>query len=203
MRKSPLGWVLATVGGTSALWSRYLDYKDTVALNLSPDFWLVVGLLFFFIAVLIIVYQFQEQTTAKIESAGIKPPEQIVQPPSHQYLADSYIRGKAIYLMDLLAPGSKPIISDRTIEDCEIRGPAMVGFLGNVTIADSGFEGDIVSLCVEVTYKRIIFGEIGLLRCTFRRCQFKAIGILGTKEQIEKAKRGFRQSTSDKGDSQS
>lgn len=122
--------------------------------------------------------------------------------PSHNYIADAYIRGRIIYLMDLLAPSSEPIISDRTIEDCEVRGPAMVGLLGNVIITDSGFEGDIDSLFVEIADNRRIYGAIGLRRSTFRRCQFKAIGILGTKEQIQKLKQGFSRLASHKEGSQ-
>ena len=109
----------------------------------------------------------------------------------HEYISDNYIRGRLIYLMDLLAPGSKPIIINRTIEDCEIRGPAMIALLGGVTIANSGFDGDIKSLFVEVPDKRMIFGAIGLQDCVFRRCRFTQIGIIGTREQIDKAQQGF------------
>lgn len=129
---------------------------------------------------------------------AIKQPQQ----PKPRYIPDSYISGQIIHLMDLLAPGAKPIISNRTIEDCEIRGPAMIALLGGVTIADSGFDGDIDSLFVEIVAKRMIFGAIGLQNCTFRRCRFIAIGIIGTKEQIEQAKKGFAPLTSHKEGSQ-
>jgi hypothetical protein len=115
---------------------------------------------------------------------------------SHDYIADTYIRGQLIYLMNLLAPGAKPIISDRTIEDCEIRGPAMIALLGRVTIKNSTFNGDAESLFVEVADKRLIFGAIGLRDCVFRRCRFAEIGIIGTREQIDRAKQGFTPSAS-------
>ena len=121
---------------------------------------------------------------------------------SHEYITDTYVRGRLVYLMALLAPGAKPIISDRTIEDCEIRGPAMIALLGGVTIASSTFDGNIESLFVEVVDKRTILGAIGLQDCVFRRCRFVAIGIIGTREQIEMAKQGFTPSTSHKEDSQ-
>lgn len=129
------------------------------------------------------------------------PLAQPVQKP--RYISDSYISGQIIHLMDLLAPGAKPIISNRTIEDCEIRGPVMIALLGGVTIADSGFDGDQNSLFVEIVDRRMIFGAIGLQNCIFRRCRFIAIGIIGTKEQIEQAKKGFAPSTSHKEGSQS
>jgi hypothetical protein len=103
----------------------------------------------------------------------------------HEYISDTYIKGRLIYLMDLLAPGSKPIISNRTIEDCEIRGPAMAVALGRVSITEAGFDGDKNSLFVEIADARSIVGAIGLQDCVFRRCRFKQIGILGTKEQIK------------------
>jgi len=113
---------------------------------------------------------------------------------AHAYIADTYIKGRIIYLLDLLAPGAKPIISNRTIEDCEVRGPAMVILMGS-TIANSVWDGDKNSLFVEIAAKRMILGAIGLQGCVFRRCRFKAIGILGTKEQIKIAKKGFDIST--------
>jgi hypothetical protein len=78
----------------------------------------------------------------------------------------------------------------------------MVILLGGVTLADNGFDGDIDSLFVEVAKKRMIVGAIGLRDCVFRRCRFTAIGIIGTREQIEQAKKGFTQPTSHKEGSQ-
>ena len=121
---------------------------------------------------------------------------------SHEYITDAYIRGRLIYLMDLLAPGAKPVISDRTIEDCEIRGPAMVAFLQGGMISEGIFDGDIESLFVEVPDKKVFLGAIGLKKCVFRRCRFTQIGIIGTREQIEKAKQGFSPSASRREDPQ-
>ena len=118
------------------------------------------------------------------------------------FIPESYLRGRSVYLLDLIPPGAQPIISDRIFEDCEVRGPAMIALLNVNTITDSLFDGDIDSLFVEVADKRIIVGAIGLQSCVFRRCRFTQIGIIGTREQIEKAKQGFNPSTPHKGDSQ-
>jgi hypothetical protein len=83
---------------------------------------------------------------------------------------DSCISGQIIHLTDLLAPGAQPIISNRTFERCEIRGPAMIVLMG-VTLADNSWEGDKESL--------------------FRNCHFTKVGIIGTKKQIDAAKRDF------------
>ena len=120
----------------------------------------------------------------------------------HEYVPDTYIRGRITYLIDLLVPGAQPIISGRTIEDCEIRGPAMIALLGGTTITSGTFDGDIGSLFVEVVDKRYILGAIGLQDCVFRRCRFVAIGIIGTREQFEMLKQAFTPSTSHKEDFQ-
>jgi len=134
-----------------------------------------------------------ELSTAKNEIARLQrmPPNEIEV--SHRFIADNYIRGRIIQLMDLIAPGARPVISNRTIEDCEIRGPAMIGLLGGVNLDDNNFDGaNIDELFVEVLENRIIIGAIGLKDCVFRRCRFIKIGIIGTKEQIKEAKKGFK-----------
>lgn len=125
----------------------------------------------------------------KENKSNTEPSMSVLQ--SHAYITDTYIRGRAIRLIDLLAPGARPIISNRTIEDCEIRGPAMITLLDGVTLADNNFDGDINSPFLEVAEPRMIVGAIGLQDCVFRRCRFIAIGIIGTSEQIEQIKKGF------------
>lgn len=125
----------------------------------------------------------------ELERLQRMPPTQIAV--SHQFIPDNYISGRIIHLIDLLAPGAKPIILNRTVEDCEVRGPAMVALMGT-TLANNTWDGDLESLFVEIADERIILGAIGLQGCVFRRCRFIEIGIIGTKEQIEEAKRGFK-----------
>ena len=187
----------AIVAGGAIVWS--------ILSNLPAPIIFVIGLAVFAL-ILFILKITRDILSKKPKDAEQKPTKTETEPPpltlpSHTYIADTYIRGRIIYLMDLLAPGAKPIVSNRTIEDCEIRGPAMVVLMGTA-IADSSWDGDLESLFVEIADKRMIFGAIGLPGCVFRRCRFMQIGILGTREQIEKAKQGFTVSTSHKGDSQ-
>jgi hypothetical protein len=113
-------------------------------------------------------------------------------PPSSRYIPDSYVNGRIIYMMDLLTPsGHQPIILKRKVEDCEVHGPAMV-FLMGTHLDNCGFDApDAESVFVEVTANRWLSGVIGLQNCTFRRCKFIGIGLVGTREQIEQAKKGF------------
>lgn len=189
----------AIVAGGTIVWS--------ILNKLPAPLIFVIGLAVFAL-ILFILKITRDILSKKPKDAEQKSTETKTEPPpsalpSHIYIADTYIQGRVIYLMDLLAPGAKPIISNRTIEDCEIRGPAMVALLGLVTITESSFDGDVDSLFVEVADKRIILGAIGLQNCVFRRCRFAQIGILGTREQIEKAKQGFTPSASHKEGSQS
>jgi hypothetical protein len=128
----------------------------------------------------------QERDTLKQELTKSR-----LTPSAHTYIPDSFIQGRSIYLLDLIAPGSRPVIQKRTIEDCEIRGPAMIGFLGTVNLDSNCFDGDMDSLFVEVELNRTLLGIIGLEDCTIRRCRFVAIGIIGVKQQIDQLKKGY------------
>lgn len=108
-----------------------------------------------------------------------------------KYIPDSYIQGRIINLLDMIPPGGVPIISNRTVEDCEIRGPTMIAPLQRATMDKCNFDGDIESIFIEVADKRNIVGAVGLKDCVFRRCRFVQIGIIGTRETVKKAKEGF------------
>jgi len=94
IRKSPLGWVLAIIAVADSIWSRYLDYRDTVALGLSHEFWLGAGLLLFFVAVLIIVYQSQKQTVAR--EVGTSNLANQIMPPTHDKPLEFMIKAEEI-----------------------------------------------------------------------------------------------------------
>ena len=167
--------------------------------------WIALGAVVIFVFILFSFLAYRKSAVERDKLAneleGLQriPPTQIAV--SHQFIPDNYISGRIIHLMDLLAPGAKPIISNRTVEDCEVRGPAMV-VLMRTALDKNTWDGDLESLFVEVADERTIFGAIGLQGCVFRRCRFVAIGIIGTKEKIEEAKQGFKPLTPDKEGSQ-
>jgi len=179
--------LLTLPSAINTYWDLYEKFRGVPmpSLDLGAAIWVLplVGLIF----VVITIWQVRASSKALQNKENA-----LVLSLPHQYIPDSYIQGKAIHLMDLLSPAARPIVSNRTIEDCEIHGPAMVILLNEVVIASSSFEGDANSLFVEVPEKRIVFGAIGLQNCLIRRCRFIAIGIIGTREQIERAKKGFR-----------
>jgi hypothetical protein len=110
---------------------------------------------------------------------------------AHLYIPDSFIKGRSIYLLDMIAPGARPVIQKRTIEDCEIRGPAMIGFMGTMNLDNITWDGDENSLFVEVEENKPLLGIIALEDCTIRRCRFVSVGIIGVKQQIDQMKPSF------------
>lgn len=177
------------------------------SLGLSPNNWIAIGLGIFFICIISLLYRQRKEfhdRLSKLENAQIKiaqntkitqpVPESTIQtklPPSHrEYIPDTYIKDRIIYLVDLIPPGSaNPIIEKKIIENCEVRGPAMILAVGAVTL-DSPSIDNLESFFVESS-NRTISGVIGLQECTFRRCHFVQIGVIGTKEKIEIMKQAF------------
>lgn len=186
VQKSPWGWVLALVAGIDALWSRYLDFRDTVALGLSPEFWLSVGLVLFFVAVLIIVYQFQKQTEAVLINMG-KAPEPPERPATRG--PGSYLRNEKILICELAS--DKPVVKDKTFEDCELIGPAMIFLTGSTFMVNSSFEGSFEKTVLILREKRWLMGVVAFEDCIFKRCKFLKVGIIASPGQEEKYRKGF------------
>jgi hypothetical protein len=87
-------------------------------------------------------------------------------------------------------PGSKPLITQRTLTNCTLRGPAMVTFLGSTSVvAGSMGEGNIDSILHETTLGEKQ-GVIGFLNCTLTRCNLIGIGYFGPKDLMEKIRHG-------------
>lgn len=186
IRKSPLGWVLAIIAGADAIWSRYLDYKDTVALGLSPEFWLGSGLLLFFVAVLVIVYQFQKQTEAVLVNIG-----NVSEPKKQTVIAgpSSYFRNKKILICELARDELQ--IRNKRFEDCELVGPAIILIMGSTLLANSHFEGSFEDTVIIIQEERRLVGVVGFEDCVFERCKFLKVGIIITPSLEEKFRKGF------------
>jgi len=58
-------WPMTTIGVMLSLWSRYLDYEDTIALGIKPDIWLLIGLVVFFLSVILMLAKFQRQLSKR------------------------------------------------------------------------------------------------------------------------------------------
>ena len=209
---SPWKWLVLA---PSALLGIYQEVQQQfipswpVAIPVSPGLWFFVTLILFCWLILEGAYRRirtlrkdgysrdNELVNTKSELVGVKEErdnliKQSAQTQArHTYIPDAYIHGRIIYLLDLIAPGARPLIQKRTIEDCEIRGPAMIGFLDGCTLHDLSFDVDKDAIFVEVTLGRQLSGVIGFENCTIRNCRLVAIGIIGTKPQIAQMEKAW------------
>ncbi len=67
-----VGWPMTTIGVTLSLWSRYLDYEDTIALGIKPDIWLLIGLGVFFLSVILMLAKFQRQLSKRSNGISVE-----------------------------------------------------------------------------------------------------------------------------------
>lgn len=91
----------------------------------------------------------------------------------------TYFARQRVYLADLVRDEFPPIIRDKTFEDCEIIGPAVVHLGPHTMIVETGFDGDLASLAYEVRGTRGAIGVIRLEDCVIRRCRMRGIGFMG------------------------
>lgn len=97
-------------------------------------------------------------------------------------LAGPIIRKKVIRLIDLVNPKSLEI-RNKTFENCEIYGPAIVFIGANNSFISCGFDIPIPSFYFwEINLDglaKIIVGVIGINECKFKDCNFHMIGFAG------------------------
>jgi len=101
---------------------------------------------------------------------------------------------ETLYIWELLddPPHSKPVVVNRVLTECQIKGPGMVAFLGKGTVLNNRLgEGDIESVLHEMVNPGEKQGIIAFLNCDIVRCQFHGIGFFGPKELLDK----FRENT--------
>ena len=105
----------------------------------------------------------------------------------------SSFEGKTIRLVDLVNEDN--IIKKRTFEDCYIFGPAIMAPLGKTSIIDCSFAGQFDDLFITIQNRQFKGNEgyIGCLDCTFIRCNFSRIGIVGTSKLREKFLASYKQ----------
>lgn len=103
-----------------------------------------------------------------------------------------YITGKTFRLVDLATLSG--VIREKTVEDCEIWGPAMVSLNAQATIAQCGFDGSPEAVFVEVSpEQQQATGVLSLEgHCVFRRCRMRGVAFLGNRAQVMGARQGFK-----------
>ena len=83
------------------------------------------------------------------------------------------------------------VIENRQFENALIVGPAVLAPLEGAAITDCTFDATPSSLFIEVPGGRTVLGVVGLRNTSFTRCEFRSIGLIGTREMIETMREGF------------
>jgi hypothetical protein len=177
-------WVGVALGTCISIGGKILDIKEIIALGLSGDVWLLIGFVILAFSLASLVYRMQkeqESLHARVQGITIPPTTTTTPPPTMDETRMTYIQNRDIYISDLVRHEDK--ISARVFENCLIIGPAIITFIG-CDARDSGFEGDLESLFIEVPERRIL-GAIAFENCLFRNCHFRRVGIIGTPDLIQ------------------
>ena len=103
-----------------------------------------------------------------------------------------HLQGETVRLHDLVGEKA-PIIREKTFEDCDLLGPAMIWVSGTGAFISCGFDGDPDSLFVEIPEQRPLMSVIQMHDCVFRTCRFNRVGIIGLPEDIANWRKGFVQ----------
>ena len=135
----------------------------------------------------------REQQTF-VGTAAVEPnkvPQRPVATPRE--LQSKYLSGRSFHINDPALTGdSTPTIRERTFEDCDIDGPAIILSQGAGGFTDCEFDGPVDALFLEVPHRPMLIGVIVLIDCVFRRCHFRRIAILDTPENVERIKKLFQ-----------
>lgn len=113
------------------------------------------------------------------------PPERFAPPVCENYDVDHF-EGVVLSLFELfranLIKTKTPLIQNRTFTNCIIEGPAVLLAMSGVNFDNCNLgmaSEDPRSLILMPMAKNKVVGAIGLKDCTFRNCQFFAIGYTG------------------------
>jgi hypothetical protein len=147
--------------------------------------WLVNGVLFLR----------HQRATRKLQ---IGEPKQsatglIVRPPATaDELRQNYIRDRSVWLTDFVRESDRPpIIRNKTFENCNVNGPAIVYAVGPTVYYGGSIairSLDDAYITVDPDPARQLIGIVGLDGCTFRDCRFAQIGFIGTPDDRERAR---------------
>lgn len=123
-------------------------------------------------------------------TVGSYAPEPTALPPGLPNVGKTYFNHEVVSLCTL-APVTDTAIRDRTFEDCTIRGPAII-LATSPSPADASrfvdceFQGFGRDVFIAVNPDTpVSAGIIRLAACTFRRCRFEGVSLIGTQEALE------------------
>lgn len=100
-------------------------------------------------------------------------------------------RSQVVRISDLTV--TTDLLEDLTFENCVVTGPAVLGLLEEVTIANCNFDApDANALFWPVPDSRpIVMGIVAVRRVGFFSCRFERIGLAAPEAALPELQRGF------------
>ena len=86
-----------------------------------------------------------------------------------------------------LCPGDRPsngLVTYRTFTDCDIVGPCVIAPFGGTRFERCSF-GGVPDNIYEIEGPRRLVGVVGFFQCTFVKCRFEDVGLMGSKEDSD------------------
>lgn len=184
-----LGWIRPYIGPAAII----AIEQGMSFLNLGPNP-IVAGLLLGFAGFWLVLAIFSNKALLRkvpwlLDWMPFLDPSGAFAPP--RQLTGRYISGQAFRIPDLVAALSNSMqISDRTFEDCEIHGPAVLFPDGATQYLWCGFDAPPDTLVIRANQQRVL-GVIRVLDCTFRKCRFYNVGFIGNEDLLRKMQEGL------------
>ena len=102
-------------------------------------------------------------------------------------LTGKFIAGHSFRITEIVHDS---LISNRTFDDCDIYGPAVIALSGVGQVAACSFDAPPEQLVITVTQEKAV-GAIKVVDCNFKNCRFHNVSFIGTQELFEKISAGM------------
>lgn len=154
-------WAVVAGGGIVTAWAAFIS---ELWVDYAPFSYVVA----FFIGAFLAVAIFAAYSLLKYFLAKSNYVSQLKEPKSTINPIDNFFTKKRIHVADLASPISTEFIVGKTFADCELIGPAVIGFFNNCTVASNTFTAcDFVKLKQGAS----IHNLLGFENCTLTKCK--------------------------------
>jgi len=105
-----------------------------------------------------------------------------------EQLTGKFITGQSFNISSIVHDG---IIKNRTFDDCDIYGPAVLAPDGVGIMHKCTFYGEAESVFIVVA-QQMVLGPIHLLDCNFKNCRFYKVGFIGNQKNVDEWLKGAK-----------
>jgi hypothetical protein len=178
LASSALGVAINTIAKEhSAMLNGFPSYFRIYILGYGPAIFLILATLIFIFKLL--------------PAISIKKTTKVVTIPNTEYLMmQSHFKDVDIPIAGLTLIMTKPALRNKTFDNCNIIGPAIL-FVRNSKFIKDHFVGDIDAIFISTTNEKIS-GVILVENTTFINCTFNKIAFIGSQEVMNNMKRQIK-----------